>query len=112
MSALLNGFWLLFYNFLIVSTCIGAAIFTIGHGTRYRWWETVNGQNVFCFGLVITLTFAFLSLRIVFPEFPGRLTISFILVICLFVVVWWRTILWFIGEFRRVKGKRKDRTKP
>lgn len=104
---LFTGFWLGAYYFLIVGTLVGALIFSIGYGLTSKWWENVQGRNVFFYGLVITLMFILLSLRVIFGDFSGRAVVSFLLLLALFLVVWWRTILWLVGVVNRRKEKRK-----
>lgn len=105
---LFSGFWLNVYNFLVLGTLLGAVIFTVGHSITTQWWKSVQGKNVFFFGLVISLAFTFLSLRIVFGNFPARPAISLILVAALFVAVWWRTILWLRGQISRKKNGKEE----
>jgi heme O synthase-like polyprenyltransferase len=106
---LFHGFWLVAYNFLIIATLVGAVVFSVGYGLVNKWWKSTQGKNVFFYTVEITMVLLLVSLRILFGDFPGRAAFTFGLVLGLFSVVWWRTLLWLIGQVNN-KKKRKDRS--
>lgn len=105
---LFSGFWLQAYQFLIIFTMLGALILVVGHAVTGKIFANAASKNVFFYSLAIALTFLFLSLRILFGDFPGRAVISFILVLALAAVVWWRTVIWFLGVYNRNKRKHEE----
>lgn len=107
---LFSGVALVIYQFLIIGSFVGIAIYSVGqiyNLFRRGGWRSLQGRYLAFLGVSLTLAFLFISLRIIFGDFPARAAISMVLVLLLFVSVWWLTIMWAVGEIRARRNKRK-----
>lgn len=101
-----SGVWLVVYQVLLLSTWVGAVLFSLAYGLLMRWWRSEEGVHLFCYSLAVSDAMTLVSVRLVFGDFSGRAAVNMFCLVTLWGVVWWRLSLWIRTYYRNRPSQR------
>lgn len=103
----LTGGWLIVYYTLVYFAWGASLLFPISYGLTRPWYKTEPGRHLFSFSTVVAIAMTLIAIRPVFGDFPGRVVISFVVLLALGIVCSWRFAL-FLRASRRDRRSDDD----
>lgn len=104
----LDELYPLLYKVLVYLTAPAAIGFPIWYHLRLRWQASEMGRHVMGYSVVVGLLYLTSILRISFPGMPLQRVITLLLAVGMFIVVWWRVLV-FMHIYHRTRQERMIR---
>lgn len=98
----LHGPWLALTYAILVLAWLGSAAFPVLYAALVRWRDTEWGRHLMAFSAVVALATSNYMLRLAWPDYPGHLIVSWVVLLSLVCVCWWRVAL-FVKTYRRAR---------